>query len=64
MVTQDLIGVDNNLTSRELILIVGGRSLSGPVISAFNNTCKTIYGFGQQFGGAIRRIITKNLCRF
>ena len=60
----DLIDADNSLNSRELVLIVGGRSFSGPIINAFNNTCKTIYGFGQQFGGALRRIITRNLCRF
>jgi hypothetical protein len=64
MVMQDLIDVDNNLTNRDLVLIVGGRSLSGPIINAFNNTCKTIYGFGQQFGGALRRIFTRNLCKF
>ncbi len=64
MVTQDLIDVDNYLTKNELVLIAGGRSISGPIINAFNTACKTVYGFGQQFGGALRRIFTRNLCKF
>ena len=61
---QDHIDVDNKMNSNELRSTFGGRSFSGPIINASNNTCKTIYGFGQQFGGAIRRIVTRNLCKF
>lgn len=44
-----------------LKLIVGG-SLSGSIINYTAALFKTIYGFGQEFGGAIRRISTGKLC--
>ena len=64
MVMQDLKNVENRLKLQELKLIEGGKSISGSVISALSNGFKTIYGFGQDFGGAIRRIIKKKLCSF
>ena len=48
----------------ELFNVVGGVSITGSIINAFSNALKTIYGFGQDFGGGLRRIITKNVCKF
>ncbi len=59
---QDHQDVENRINKKELEQIVGGRSISGTVISAFNSAFKTLYGFGQDFGGSIRRIIKRKLC--
>ena len=48
----------------ELLNTIGGASISGTVVNAFTAGFKTLYGFGQDFGGSIRRIITKKLCSF
>ena len=52
----------NKLSRQELVQVAGGRSISGTLINAFTSAFKTIYGFGQDFGGAIRRFRTRNLC--
>ncbi len=50
------------IKNEELKSIVGGRSISGAIISSFNSLAKTIFSLGQAFGSAIRRITTKKLC--
>lgn len=52
------------VTDDELLMIIGGASVSGTVVNAFTSAFKTLYGFGQDFGGSLRRIITKKLCSF
>ena len=64
MVMQDLKNVENRLKTEELKQISGGKSISGSIISALSNGFKTVYSFGQDFGGAIRRIIKRKLCSF
>ena len=59
---QDHLDVANRLTNYELHMIVGGKSISGTLINAFTSAFKTVYGFGQDFGGAIRRFRKKQLC--
>lgn len=60
---QDHLNVADRLTINELKLIVGGRSLSGTIINAFTSAFKTVYGFGQDFGGAMRRFKKRQLCQ-
>ncbi len=62
MVMRDHLNVVDRLSKDELLLIVGGRSISGTLVNAFNSAFKTVYGFGQDFGGAIRRFVRKQLC--
>lgn len=52
------------VTDDELLMIRGGASVSGTIVNAFTSAFKTLYGFGQDFGGSLRRIITKKLCSF
>lgn len=52
-----------NLSEQELLLIVGGINITGTIINAFTSAGKFIYGLGQNFGSAIRRISTNNLCK-
>ena len=59
---QDHLNVIDKLSTEELLQIVGGRSISGTIINAFNSAFKTVYGFGQNFGGAMRRFIYRRLC--
>ena len=50
------------LSRQDLMQVMGGRSVSGTLINAFNSAFKTIYGFGQDFGGAIRRLTSGKIC--
>lgn len=59
---QDHQNVVDRLSRQELLQIVGGRSISGTIINAFTSAFKTVYGFGQDFGGAIRRFKKRQLC--
>ncbi len=43
--------------------IVGGKSISGSIISAGVSVIKTIYSVGQGLGGAVRRIVTGQTCQ-
>ena len=43
-------------------MVVGGAKFSGTIINAFTSAFKTLYGIGQDFGSAIRRIRRKKLC--
>ena len=62
MVMHDHLNVIR-LNDLELMNVKGG-AISASFISAFTTALKSIYGFGQGFGGAVRRIITRNLCKF
>ena len=62
MVMQDHQGVADRLSNQELLFVSGGRSISGTLVNAFTSAFKTVYGFGQDFGSAIRRLISRNLC--
>lgn len=59
---QDHLDAVDNLSTKQLQNVIGGKSISGTLISAFANAYKTIYGFGQDFGGALRRFKKKKLC--
>lgn len=59
---QDRQNVVDRLGKQELLQIVGGKSISGTIVNAFTSAFKTIYGFGQDFGGAIRRFKNRKLC--
>lgn len=50
------------LTEEELVILVGGFSITGTIINAFTSAGKFIYSMGQQFGSAIRRIGTNKMC--
>lgn len=64
MDTLDQLNVVKKMTHEELVQVVGGASLSGTIVNAFTSAYKTLYGFGQNFGTAIRRIVKKKLCSF
>ncbi len=54
-----------NLDKENMKMIIGGGvSITGSLISAVTDLIKTIYGIGQALGGAIRRIQSNNLCKF
>ena len=42
--------------------IIGGQSVTGPIINGIVNLFKAIYNIGRGAGGAIRRISTGNVC--
>lgn len=47
----------------EMIKIYGGDAgLGATFINYLGTFLKTIYGIGQGFGGALRRIASKNVC--
>ena len=60
---QDHLDVVDKLSKTELQNIAGGRSISGTIVNAFNTAFKTLYGFGQDFGGAMRRFKKRKLCQ-
>lgn len=62
MVIQDQLNVASKLSNEEMLQVVGGAKLSGTVINAFTSAFKVLYGFGQNFGSALRRIVKKKLC--
>ena len=59
---QGHLDVVDKLSNNELQMIVGGKSISGTLINAFTSAFKTLYGFGQDFGGAMRRFRKRQLC--
>lgn len=59
---QDQLNVDKRLTKEELLYVIGGASLSGTLVNAFVSAYKILYGFGQNFGSSLRRIVKKKLC--
>ena len=63
MVIQDQLNVASKLSNEEMLQVVGGAKISGTVINAFTSAFKVLYGFGQNFGSSLRRIIKKKLCR-
>lgn len=52
----------NKLDNSELMLIVGGFSITGTIINALTSAGKFIYSLGQSLGTSIRRISSNNLC--
>jgi len=50
------------LKAKELVIIIGGASLTGTFINALTNAGKFIYSLGQSFGSSLRRIGDNNLC--
>lgn len=62
MVIQDPLNVAGKLSKDEMLQVVGGVKISGTVVNAFTSAFKVLYGFGQNFGSALRRIIKKRLC--
>ena len=51
------------LKDNEAINIVGGASIiTAALITAVSKAISTIYGFGQNLGSAINRLITKKYC--
>ncbi|MGN0992976.1 MAG: hypothetical protein ACI4PE_03555 [Bacilli bacterium] len=62
MVIQDPLNVADKLSKDEMLQVVGGVKISGTVVNAFTSAFKVLYGFGQEFGSALRRIIKKRLC--
>ena len=45
-------------------MIIGGGNLSGAIVSALKGYIMNIFNIGQAVGGAVRRIATRNLCKF
>ena len=62
MVIQDPLNVAGKLSKDEMLQVVWGVKISGTVVNAFTSAFKVLYGFGQEFGSALRRIIKKRLC--
>lgn len=60
----DQLNVENKLTKSEMLEVVGGKSISGSIVNAFTSAFKVLYGFGQEFGSAVRRVRRKKLCSF
>lgn len=60
----DQLNVENKLTKSEMLGVIGGRSISGTIVNAFTSAFKVLYGFGQEFGSAVRRVRRKKLCSF
>lgn len=52
----------SKVEDRELEKVLGGTSLSGTIINAITNFTKLLYEVGHDFGSAIRRIGTGNMC--
>ena len=50
------------LKNEELILIVGGISLTGTLITSISKAISALLESGRSLGTAIRRIAAKNLC--
>ena len=48
---------DNNLME-----VRGGGAVSSIILSYLSTAIKAVYGVGQGFGGAIRRIANKSIC--
>lgn len=60
----DQLNVENKLTKSEMLEVIGGTSISGTIVNAFTSAFKVLYGFGQEFGSAVRRVRRKKLCSF
>ena len=44
------------------LLEIEGGGISASLLNYLSITYKTVYNIGQELGGAIRRIATRNLC--
>lgn len=61
MGTQDRLSVINN---RELKTIYGGLNITASLIRYATQAFNTIYDIGRGLGSSLRRIKSKNLCKF
>lgn len=53
----------NKIENEELKITIGGASnFSGAIVNAVTSLMKFVYGLGQSFGSAIRRIATGKTC--
>ena len=50
-------------SKQNLLLIIGGFSITGTIVNAFLSSAKFIYSLGQSLGSSIRRIGSKNICQ-
>ena len=50
------------IDDKKLVCITGGDNLSGTILNYFSTALTTVYNIGRSFGGAIRRIATRNVC--
>lgn len=50
------------IKDKELLNIEGGATFPSSFFTNFANIFKTIYNIGNELGGAIRRIASKNVC--
>lgn len=50
------------VSTEELIKIVGGTDITAPIINALTNVFKVLYDAGSGLGSAIRRITSNNMC--
>ncbi len=50
------------IEDKKLASISGGDNLSGTILNYFSTALTTVYNIGKSFGGAIRRIATRNVC--
>ena len=48
---------------KQLMLILGGFSLTGTIVNAFLSVGKFIYPLGPSFGTSRRRIGSNNICK-
>lgn len=46
----------------ELMLIIGGFSITGTIVNAFLNVGKFVYSLGQSLGTSLIRIGSKKIC--
>ena len=51
------------IKDNELVKVFGG-ALSASFLQYMSNAFKTVYSIGQDFGSALRRIATRNVCPF
>lgn len=53
----------SRIEDKELDFIYGGAtSLTGTLLSAFNDVIKTLYDVGHAVGSSIRRVVSGELC--
>lgn len=50
------------LTSKELLEITGGASITGTLINSISTGIKTVLDLGKTLGSAIRRVISGTIC--
>lgn len=51
------------LKDEDLLLVKGG-SLSGALVDAVINLMKSIFNYGRSLGSTIKRVVSKNYCKW